>query len=38
MQKKISFVHEGKMITLQGVVQQPVEKIKEISAEQLLKL
>jgi hypothetical protein len=38
LQKRISFLHEGKMIMLQGVMQQPVDQITEISAEQLLKL
>jgi hypothetical protein len=38
LQKKISFIHNGQMVTLQGVVPQPEEHVKEISAEQLLKL
>jgi hypothetical protein len=38
LQKKIGFIHNGQMVTLQGVVPQPEEHVKEISAEQLLKL
>jgi hypothetical protein len=38
LNKKISFVHEGKMITLQGVLPQQVDQLAEISREQLLKL
>jgi hypothetical protein len=38
LQKRISFLHENKMITLQGVVHKLVEQITEISAEQLSKL
>jgi hypothetical protein len=38
LNKRISFVHEGKMITLQGVIPQQVGQLTEISGEQLLKL
>jgi hypothetical protein len=38
LNKRISFVHEGKMITLQGVIPQQICQLTEISGEQLLKL
>jgi hypothetical protein len=38
LHKRINFVHEGKMIMLQGVLPHQVEQPREISAEQHLKL
>jgi hypothetical protein len=36
--KNISFLHQGKQITLQGIKQQQLDQLLEISGERLLKL